>query len=85
MAGDLMDLSQREKLVAGIRLSPDLEKNLKTITMALGDSEDLKTHRFLLGPEQTAAACIRPTSGSRGWKWAPDPHPCGPGLYQGAG
>jgi spore germination protein KA len=58
LAGDHLDLSQREKQVAGIRIGPDLEKNIKTITMALGNSEDLKTHRLFIGPGKAAAALI---------------------------
>ncbi len=58
LAGDFLDLSQREQLVSEIRLGTGLEENLKLIKTALGNSQDLEEHRLLIGPTQMEAALV---------------------------
>ncbi len=57
-ASDDLDISQREHLVAGVKLEADLDKNIKLIREAMGNSLDLGIVCFLTGPEKIPTAAI---------------------------
>ena len=50
LSSDGLDLTGREELVAGIKLTVSVGKNIKLIREALGQSMDLNLNRFLAGP-----------------------------------
>ncbi len=58
LSSDLLDLSQREELVAGIKLAPHLEENIRLVQDTLGRSVDLVVHRFNVGRGEVSAAAV---------------------------
>ncbi len=57
-ASDLLDLSQREDLVKNTMLDSALERSLRLVEEALGNSMDLNLVRFTAGPEAVPGAAL---------------------------
>ena len=58
LSSDLLDVSQREALVAKIRLTTDLDRNIKLVQEALGHSMDLTLRRIEVGKNKVPLAAL---------------------------